>query len=853
MKHTHSLLRYSVLALAASAVMACNDSNNPPLVAPPAPPVVTPDTYVLTSGNKLVGFAASAPANTLAVNIAVPASETLLGGDFRPADSSYYIVTRVTADNSVKVYPFNISTGVLGTAIPLLSNGMGGGVASLAAGTPITLTGSKVGVDFNPLANALRIVDNTGVNLRTGLGASPAGSGNTFVDAPNAAGINESAYTNSFGSTCQTDLYHLTNTQLLLAAVPNGVSGNPAAGGRLVGSLGVTADANSGFDIRSTASGNVMTAALNVGGVYGLYTINPMTGAATSQGAIGGLGSDTVLGLIANQPTTAPANQAGNMVAITAGTSPALNTFNKAPQGSPARLCSTTPITGLASGDSIVGADSRPSGGALVALTNTSAGVGKLYSIAGSGAATLLSTLAADATDTADGNAAYTSLNGANFAVDFNPIPDRLRVVSDTGQNLRINVTTGATITDISLTTAGDTVTPRAGVSAAAYTNSIFDGGSAQVTQSTALYAIDSSTDQLLLIGADPAAGGACTAGTANNAANPNCGVVTTVGALGVDISAGNGFEIDPITGTALLAATAGANTTLYSVNLGTGAATAAGNFAGPLVALTSNGGVAATVFAVTTSNKLVSFLPDTPGTVTANGTLDVPAGETVEGIDFRPSAGPRNGTLVALTTAAGGVAKVYAVDPSTAKTTLLSTLSANSTDTTAPYTAAVGTRFGIDFNPLPDALRTVSNSNQNLRSNPDSGATFTDGDLSASGVFGAGYTNSFTSTSSTQLFYLADVASGNSTLQGTTAPNNGTLATVGTDLGADYTDLGDLDIVGGQNGFALAALQTTAGALSGLYRISLTAGTATKVGDIDVTTAAGGVESVRGIAIRLQ
>ena len=39
--------------------------------------------------------------------------------------------------------------------------------------------------------------------------------------------------------------------------------------------------------------------------------------------------------------------------------------------------------------------------------------------------------------------------------MDFNPVPDRLRVVSDTGQSLRINVDTGAVITDTALNPAG--------------------------------------------------------------------------------------------------------------------------------------------------------------------------------------------------------------------------------------------------------------------------------------------------------------------------------------------------------------------------------------------------------------
>ncbi len=46
------------------------------------------------------------------------------------------------------------------------------------------------------------------------------------------------------------------------------------------------------------------------------------------------------------------------------------------------------------------------------------------------------------------------TLSGTEFGIDFNPLADRLRVVSDTGQNLRIDVDSGATITDTALTAA---------------------------------------------------------------------------------------------------------------------------------------------------------------------------------------------------------------------------------------------------------------------------------------------------------------------------------------------------------------------------------------------------------------
>ena len=849
MNRSKDLFRYSVLALAASTlVSACNDNNStppatPPVVvtptpappAPPAPPAVTPDTYVLTSGNKLVGFAAATPANTTSVTLQVPSTETLLGGDFRPADNALYVVTKVTADNSVKVYTANLTTGALGAAIPLLNNGNGAGGGT--AGTAVTLTGAKVGVDFNPLANALRIVDDTGANLRTGLGAG----NNTFVDAPISTGLAEAAYTNTFAATCQTDLYHVTRSQLFLSAAPNGVTGNLAVGARLVGGFGVTADdANIGFDVRTTATSNVLTTAFKVGGVYRLYTHDAATGAATNLGPIGGLGSENVLSLVANLPATAPANQPGNLLAITAGSTQNLLSFNRPPQGVANKLCDTTAITGLTAGDVIVGADTRPATGQLVVLAKNGT-TGRLYTVAANGAATLLSTLAADAA--APG---FTGLAGNNFSVDFNPIPDRLRVIGDDGQNLRINVATGATSTDtpVSNTQGG---AARVGITAAGYTNSLGGGNAASLT--TTLFAIDSSTDELVRIGSDPGNG------TAGDPGNPNAGVVTTVAPLTVggqplNVEAGNSLEIEGTAGgnpTALLAATAGTTTSLYTLNLGTGVATAAGALPSAVVALATRGAQTAQVFGVTNANRLIRFSPAAPGTVTDLGVIAVPAGETVQGIDTRPSIGPKNGLLTILTTASGGAAKVYTVDPTNATLgPVTASLAANPMDTTMPFTSVTGTVLGIDFNPLPDALRTVSNVSENLRSSPDSGLTFTDTALNNNDIFGAAYSNSYTAAASTELFYLLDNNTAPTTLRKNAGnPNDGVTQDVGS-LAIDTNNVGDLDIAGGRNGFALAALKPQGG-VSTLFRINLASGAATSIGAI----AAPNAEDVRGIAIR--
>src|SRR6185369_6170903 len=116
----------------------------------------------------------------------------------------------------------------------------------------------------------------------------------------------------------------------------------------------------------------------------------------------------------------------------------------------------------LQSGETIAGIDIRAGGATPGTLYAVGSG-GHVYSIdTTTGVATAISTLSADPADTSD---PFSALSGTHFGVDFDPVFDRLRVVSDTGQNLSINVDTGATITDAALTVAGSA---RSGVNGAA-------------------------------------------------------------------------------------------------------------------------------------------------------------------------------------------------------------------------------------------------------------------------------------------------------------------------------------------------------------------------------------------------
>ncbi|CAN5564913.1 DUF4394 domain-containing protein [soil metagenome] len=216
------------------------------------------------------------------------------------------------------------------------------------------------------------------------------------------------------------------------------------------------------------------------------------------------------------------------------------------------------PISGLLAGDIIRGIDRRPqigpSNGLLYAFAvNPSSGGGRIYTIDPlTGVAVPMAFLSADPADSVV-PFPFTQVSGTFHGVDFNPTVDRLRVVSDTGQNLRINVGNGLTQLDVQLAfQSGD---PNFGqtplVTSVAYSNNF--GGAT----STTLYDLDSNLNILM---------------TQNPA---NSGLLNTVGGLGVDFGQNTGFDISGLSGIAYAVLQPGGTgfSSLYTINLTTGAA----------------------------------------------------------------------------------------------------------------------------------------------------------------------------------------------------------------------------------------------------------------------------------------
>lgn len=258
-------------------------------------------------------------------------------------------------------------------------------------------------------------------------------------------------------------------------------------------------------------------------------------------------------------------------------------------------------------------------------------------------------------------------------------------------------------------------------------------------------------------------------------------------------------------------------------------------------------------IYAVTTANSLIRFNAGQPqrvlGTVSISG---LASGETLLGIDYRVARGVLFGI--------GSSGRLYTIDAKSGAATAVGS---------APIAIApAGREFGFDFNPVVDRIRFVSDTGQNMRLHPDTGAVVDanadmpglqiDGPLAYSAgdgnagktprVMAAAYTYNKTNEKITTNFAI-DGAAGTLVTQGTregvtpgVSPNTGQLFTVGP-LNVGPMERVSFDIADVNNA-AFAAITSPGAGASRLYLISLDNGAATLMGTI------GGGQAVRGIAI---
>lgn len=211
-------------------------------------------------------------------------------------------------------------------------------------------------------------------------------------------------------------------------------------------------------------------------------------------------------------------------------------------------------VSGLMRGDILVGIDYRVQDG-------------KLYGVSRAGGVYMLDLRTAMATKVSQLSVA---LDGTSFGVDFNPAADRLRIVTDTGQNLRHNINSGGvTIVDDPLDYPPGMPVNAVGPNATLVTGSAYTNNDLSPTTATTLYAFDTMMDQVAL------------------QSPPNDGTLAATGKLGIDAGAAVGFDIHSTMrsgasiGAQALASvyTPGAMNSLYSIDLPSGKATLRGSF----------------------------------------------------------------------------------------------------------------------------------------------------------------------------------------------------------------------------------------------------------------------------------
>lgn len=186
----------------------------------------------------------------------------LLGIDVRPADGILY---GVFADGTLAT--IDPETGAA-TKVSMLATKLADGVSAT--------------VDFNPVADKLRVMGSDGTSLRVTVesGEVVTDGSHAYAEGDTSPNVIAGAYTNSYAGTEATKLYNIDGAAgwLVLQNPPNDGTLNP------VGEIGAT-PTEAGFDIASDGQGG-NSAWLVVDGAF--HSVDLETGATTEAGRIDG-------------------------------------------------------------------------------------------------------------------------------------------------------------------------------------------------------------------------------------------------------------------------------------------------------------------------------------------------------------------------------------------------------------------------------------------------------------------------------------------------------------------------------------------------------------------------------------
>lgn len=528
----------------------------------------------------LVAFSATAPGtftSTLPIT-GLTAGQTLVGLDARPNTGQLFALGYNPTGTQTQLYILNPATGALTT--------VGAALTTLNLGT----TTNRIGFDFNPTVDRIRVTgsNNTNYRLNPNNGALAFTDGNLAYATGDAnAGqtpvIGSVAYANSFIGATTTVLYDIDEAKSLYATQnpPNDGVLNSRSTLTVSTATALATDLDIYFNPTTRTNNAYLTIATGTAAAPStqLYTLGFLTGDnLTAAGAIGPVGTlVTDIAFAIDRPATLPAIT-GQLAYALAGNN--LITFDTA---MPSFVRTSVGLTGITADQPLVGIDVRPATNVLYGLGyKPSDQTAQLYTLnTATGAATPLGV----ALDLKLGTAATDAIG-----FDFNPTVDRIRVVGSYNpvapntNNYRINPNDGLKAADDGRTKynpGNATTTPPVpadpnaaatpAVATMAYTNS-FAGANA--ASGTILYDYDRALNVLA------------------TQVPPNDGTLNTIGSSGLTLGATPSVSLDiysPAAGTnsAFLVANTAAsnNSSFYTVNLTTGAATLVGPVGNGLLA----------------------------------------------------------------------------------------------------------------------------------------------------------------------------------------------------------------------------------------------------------------------------
>jgi trimeric autotransporter adhesin len=537
--------------------------------------------YALTKGNQLLSFSAASPTaiTKMTTITGLLSGQNLVGLDSRPRTGELYALGYNATLGMARLYKLNPSTGVLTT--------VGTVDVALSLGT----SADNIGFDFNPTVDRVRVLSTNKKNYRLhpDLGTVVATDADLSygMGDPNASvtpQIGQIAYTNSYVAATKTTLYYLDEINAVFGTAF--VATNPNNGQiKTIGNTGLILNASDktiDMDVAFDGQKNTIFLAANTSNnADKLYTINPATGTATLVGDIGTAPME-ITDIAVAIDRTIPALKGNTMYALTTAAAARLVTFDDA---NPGVIRRDLPITGVKMNQTLVGMDMRPQDFKLYALG---------YNVVGDTMATIYTLNDSTGVATIFADSIKMNLGAtANIGFDFNPVANRLRIVSAaTKNNYRLNITVKpikpTVDTALTFKTGDANFGKNAFVGSVAYINS-FGGATA-----TKMYDIDEQKGLFL------------------QQNSPNGGFLNTIGSLGIaldtlDYSAD--FDIAPSKGANgientifLTANVLGGNNydNLYNINAATGATT--------LIGRIGNGigvrDIASKLNAITTSSK---------------------------------------------------------------------------------------------------------------------------------------------------------------------------------------------------------------------------------------------------------